>query len=258
VSIWLDTRGKSTLGIGWCDRCKFKFSLDDLQSDRNNPGLKVCSRCNDELDPYRLPPRAPDDLTLPFYRTQEPLIIPDDPPEASFDALATELDEPILAENGVEALEPQTGPGPDGPILVTEESEPILTEGRRYLLQQFVTGPTITAGIGCAGYCVGYNVSEGEGTIDNEAYYPGYLVRVVKDLGEIFSPAGLQVYISFDPLSVPAPPADVISSVTINGITFLVADAVVNIESTYDRVYTWGTPAGIVDGEQYVVDLEFT
>lgn len=78
MSVWLNTRGRSTLGIGWCDRCKFKFSLDDLSSDRNAPGLKVCSKCNDEFDPYRLPARQPDDLTLPFYRMQEPLIVPDE------------------------------------------------------------------------------------------------------------------------------------------------------------------------------------
>jgi hypothetical protein len=90
MSIWLDTRGRNTLGIGWCDRCKFKFSLDDLHTDRNTPGLKVCDRCNDQLDPYRLPARQPDDITLPFYRAQEPLIVPDEiDPESVAAGIAT-------------------------------------------------------------------------------------------------------------------------------------------------------------------------
>jgi hypothetical protein len=78
MAVWLNTRARSTLGIGWCDRCKFKMSLDDLHPDRNTPGLRVCNKCNDEFDPWRLPARRPDDLTLPFYRTEEPLIVPDE------------------------------------------------------------------------------------------------------------------------------------------------------------------------------------
>ena len=106
MSIWLNTRGKSTLGIGWCDRCKFKFSLDDLSSDRNTPGLKVCNRCNDQLDPYRLPARQPDDLTLPFYRVQEPLIMP--PTECDQQILATETPQGLQAD-ALPGWSPQPG-----------------------------------------------------------------------------------------------------------------------------------------------------
>lgn len=68
MAIFLDTRGRQTLGIGICDRCKRKFPLDHLSSDRNTPGLKVCRDDNDEYDPWRLPARAPDDITLRFVR----------------------------------------------------------------------------------------------------------------------------------------------------------------------------------------------
>jgi hypothetical protein len=75
MAIWLNTKGKGTLGIGLCDRCHFKFSLEDLMPDGNAPGLRVCKRCCDVLDPYRLPARQPDDITLPFYRPILPSLV---------------------------------------------------------------------------------------------------------------------------------------------------------------------------------------
>jgi len=73
MSKWLDTTGKSTLGIGICDRCKKKFSLDDLYEDPNSPGLRVCWADRDIFDPWRLPPRETEDITLQFYRPDESL-----------------------------------------------------------------------------------------------------------------------------------------------------------------------------------------
>lgn len=68
---FLDTRGNSELGIGVCDRCKMKFPIVDLHEDRNTPGLLVCDKDNDEFDPWRLPPREEDDVTLEHYRPDE-------------------------------------------------------------------------------------------------------------------------------------------------------------------------------------------
>lgn len=68
MSIWLDPTGKSTYGIGICDRCKRKFSLDDLAPDPNVPGLKVCAADRDDYDPYRLPARQTENITLKFVR----------------------------------------------------------------------------------------------------------------------------------------------------------------------------------------------
>ena len=70
---FLDTRGKTTLGIGICDRCKKKFSLTELFSDPNSPGLRVCRKDKDQFDPWRLPARQPDNIVLPFVRPDEPL-----------------------------------------------------------------------------------------------------------------------------------------------------------------------------------------
>jgi hypothetical protein len=42
-------------------------------SDPNSPGLRVCKEDLDQLDPYRLPPRQPDTITLPFVRPDAPI-----------------------------------------------------------------------------------------------------------------------------------------------------------------------------------------
>lgn len=102
MSIWLDTRGNSTLGIGVCDRCRRKMSLDVLYSDPNSPGLRVCREDLDNLDPYRLPPRQPDQIVLPFVRPDAPLY--SDP-----DGLVTEDDNNFLisSNNGYIFPEPE-------------------------------------------------------------------------------------------------------------------------------------------------------
>jgi hypothetical protein len=47
--------------------------LSELMSDPNSPGLKVCRDDLDQYDPYRLAPRAPDQIVLPFVRPDVPL-----------------------------------------------------------------------------------------------------------------------------------------------------------------------------------------
>lgn len=92
MAIYLDTTGKSTLGIGLCARCSRKFSLTELYSDPNSPGLMVCKDDLDDYDPYRLPARQPDMLTLPFYRPDVSIAL--EPPEAEETAVRiTEEDE---------------------------------------------------------------------------------------------------------------------------------------------------------------------
>ena len=99
MSIWLDTRGRSVIGIGLCARCSRKMSLTELFSDPNSPGLRVCREDLDQLDPYRLPPRQPDNITLPFVR-----------PDASLNSdpsgLVTEDDNSFLIGSNDEYLVP--------------------------------------------------------------------------------------------------------------------------------------------------------
>jgi hypothetical protein len=68
MSLFLDTRGLAYAGIGICDRCSRKFPIGALMPDPNSPGLRVCREDLDELDPYRLPARQTERITLPFVR----------------------------------------------------------------------------------------------------------------------------------------------------------------------------------------------
>jgi len=66
---FLDTRGYSTIAIAVCDRCKMKRPQAELRADPNFPGLQVCGQnCADEKDPYRLPARKTERITLRFPR----------------------------------------------------------------------------------------------------------------------------------------------------------------------------------------------
>ncbi len=68
MSVFLDTTGNPTLGIGLCARCSRKMPLHELSPDPNYPALMVCRDDIDQYDPYRLAPRAPDQIVLPFVR----------------------------------------------------------------------------------------------------------------------------------------------------------------------------------------------
>lgn len=70
---WLNTRGRPTLGIGVCGRCGIKMPLDKLSPDPNYPGLRVCDKDKDNFDPYRLPARQPEKISLPFTRPDTPI-----------------------------------------------------------------------------------------------------------------------------------------------------------------------------------------
>lgn len=68
MSKFIDPTGQPTYGIGICARCSKKFPLAELFPDPNYPGLMVCKDDLDEYDPYRLAPRSPDQIVLPFTR----------------------------------------------------------------------------------------------------------------------------------------------------------------------------------------------
>ena len=73
MPMFLNTKGRATLGIAICSRCSRKFPLDKLSPDPNYPGLRVCDADRDQYDPYRLPARQTENITLPFMRTDAPL-----------------------------------------------------------------------------------------------------------------------------------------------------------------------------------------
>lgn len=71
---FLNTRGRATLAIGVCGRCATKFPLGELMADANSPGLLVCRKDRDQLDPYRLAPRPTERLSLPFVRPDDGVV----------------------------------------------------------------------------------------------------------------------------------------------------------------------------------------
>jgi hypothetical protein len=70
---FLDPGGQPTYGIGICGRCSRKMFLSELSPDPNYPGLMVCREDRDQYDPYRLAPRRPDQIVLPFTRPDTPI-----------------------------------------------------------------------------------------------------------------------------------------------------------------------------------------
>jgi hypothetical protein len=87
VSVFLDTRGNSSLAVGICGRCSRKFPIGDLQPDLNYPGLMVCEADRDNFDPYRLPARQTENIALRYARPDTPLT--DQPQVAPAPAEAT-------------------------------------------------------------------------------------------------------------------------------------------------------------------------
>lgn len=66
MPLYLDTTGKSSVAIAICDRCNKKVPIVELRPDGNSPSLMVCqdAGCYDNFDPYRLPARQPDKITV--------------------------------------------------------------------------------------------------------------------------------------------------------------------------------------------------
>lgn len=105
MPIFLDPRGHTNFGIAICDRCKFKRFSDQLSPDPNYPGLRVCNDkdgCLDQFDPWRLPARQTENITLRFVRPDVDL---QGTQKDVFTILQTRLVDPstgnaILTENG--------------------------------------------------------------------------------------------------------------------------------------------------------------
>jgi len=111
---WLHTSGNALIAIFICGRCKMKRAIVDALPDPNFPGLQVCNRgCADQKDPYRLPARQTERISLRFPR-----------PDASVAVSAENL---LLPDNLV--LSPY-----GGAILATEQGTGTVVTGNSGLL----------------------------------------------------------------------------------------------------------------------------
>ena len=72
MSLYLPVRTKGSAAITICPRCSKKFHYDDMVKDPNN-GLWVCKADQDLYDPWRLPARKSEDISLQHPRPDTPL-----------------------------------------------------------------------------------------------------------------------------------------------------------------------------------------
>lgn len=76
MPVYLDTRGNSVLSVAVCDRCNRKFPYVDLMPDPNFPGMRVCKDDLDQFDPWRLPARQTENISLRFPRPDVNIALP--------------------------------------------------------------------------------------------------------------------------------------------------------------------------------------
>ncbi len=99
MSLYLNTRGLASAAVAICDRCKFKRPLVSLVSDPNFPGLRVCEDgCVDVFDPWRLPARRTENITLKFPRPEVGLTVPYIIQAENGEAIETEEGDPLETE----------------------------------------------------------------------------------------------------------------------------------------------------------------
>lgn len=65
------------LAIAVCPRCKRKIYYGELRTDPNTQ-QKLCKRCIDLYDPYRLAPRTTDVITLQYPRPDDEIAVPEE------------------------------------------------------------------------------------------------------------------------------------------------------------------------------------
>ena len=71
---YLATATSGKVAVAVCGRCNFKLPYNELRADKNIPGLYVCKECSDAKDPYKLPARQPENISLHHPRPDEPLV----------------------------------------------------------------------------------------------------------------------------------------------------------------------------------------
>lgn len=64
MSLWGTTHGANAI----CDRCHMRMDYSAMRPDPNAPGLWMHEECRDQYDPYRLPARPSENITLQHPR----------------------------------------------------------------------------------------------------------------------------------------------------------------------------------------------
>lgn len=75
MSKFLDTRGEAVLSPYRCDRCGIRGKFSEMTQDGDKQGLWVhIDGCSDKLDPWKLPPRQSEDVSIPHPRPDVTLV----------------------------------------------------------------------------------------------------------------------------------------------------------------------------------------
>jgi len=85
MGLFLPVRNSGTVAIAVCQRCNKKMPYSELYKDPNN-GMMVCKDDLDIYDPWRLPARVPENISLEYPRT---------------DVMMSDLDNTIATEQGI-------------------------------------------------------------------------------------------------------------------------------------------------------------
>lgn len=116
MSRFLNTKGRNPAAVAICGRCGLKMWWGELQPDPNSPGLMVCRKDLDQYDPYRLPPRQSENITLAFVRPDLPL-----------DGTSTPYDDPsqavLVLQGPSQGSELVGGDGDGGEYSIQVEDE---------------------------------------------------------------------------------------------------------------------------------------
>lgn len=73
MSLYLPVNLKGSAAIAICYRCARKVQYDELRKDPNNNNY-YCRECVDLYDPWRLPARQAEDISLQHPRPDEDLV----------------------------------------------------------------------------------------------------------------------------------------------------------------------------------------
>jgi hypothetical protein len=101
---FLNTEGNASIAIFICDRCRMKRAIVEAMPDPNFFGLKVCQQgCADQKDPYRLPARKTERITLQYPRPDVSVAVdPNDIVTTPYggEVLSTEQSGQVPAQDG--------------------------------------------------------------------------------------------------------------------------------------------------------------
>ena len=73
MSLYLPINRRGSVAIAVCFRCQMKVQYNELRRDPNNNNF-YCPKCIDIYDPWRLPARKTEDISLKHPRPDEELV----------------------------------------------------------------------------------------------------------------------------------------------------------------------------------------